>query len=332
MIAASRGIGRPGGGGRPDIALGCAQLGDLYRALADDEATAIVDAAWDVGIRHFDTAPHYGAGLSEWRVGRALRGRDRDDYTISTKVGRRLESPTGGSTAERPHPDTQRVIDYTADGIRRTLDDSRARLGTDRIDIVFVHDPQLDPEAALTTGFAALQAMKDEGAITSIGVGTSHVDLLLRFVRETQIDTVLLSGRMTLLNQEAAAELLPECAARGIRVLNAAVFNSGILATDTVPVDAKYDYRPAPAELLERARRIGDVCADHGVRLPSAALRYSLAAEAVAAVIVGADTPEQIVETVRLLDEHVPPALWDDLDRRSLVPSPNRSVHSGGIS
>jgi D-threo-aldose 1-dehydrogenase len=275
-------------------------------------------------------------GLSEWRLGRSLRSRDRGDYTISTKVGRRLESPTGGATGAgtdgRPHPDTQRVVDFTADGIRRTLDDSRARLGTDRIDIVFLHDPQLDPKAALTTGFDALQAMKHDGAITSIGVGTSHVDLLLRFVRETQIDTVLLSGRMTLLNQDAAAELLPECEARGIRVLNAGVFNSGILATDPVPVDAKYDYRPAPAELLDRARRIGEVCAHRGVRLPSAALRYALAAEAVEAVIVGADTPEQIVETVRLLDEQVPQSLWDDLDRRSLVPPPTRSIHSGGIS
>jgi len=331
MTAPTRGIGRPGGG-RTDIGLGCAQLGDLYRALTDEEASAIVDAAWDAGIRHFDTAPHYGVGLSEWRLGRALRDRDRDDYTISTKVGRRLESPTGAGAGARPDPDTQRIIDFTADGIRRTLDDSRSRLGTDRIDIVFLHDPQLDPAAALTTGFDALRAMQHEGTITSIGVGTAHVDLLLRFVRETQIDTILLSGRMTLLNQDAAAELLPECAARGIRVLNAGVFNSGILATEAVPVDAKYDYRPAAAELLDRARRIAEVCRSHGVRLPAAALQYSLSAEAIEALIVGADAPEQIVETVRLLDEHVPPALWDDLDRHSLAPSPNRSIDPGGIS
>ena len=234
------------GTGLPPLGLGCAQLGDLYEELTEDEAGAIVDAAWDCGVRMFDTAPHYGLGLSERRLGRALRGRERSEYRVSTKVGRRLvqsSSAVAGGGLER-------VTDYSRDGVLATLDGSLQRLDLDRVDCVLVHDPQLDPAAAIDTGYRTLHELRDQGVVTSIGVGTADVALLLRFVRETDIDMILLAGRMTLLNQEASPELLPECESRGIRVINAGVYSTGILASDEIKPGAHFEYRAAPAEVI----------------------------------------------------------------------------------
>ncbi|MEU4746825.1 aldo/keto reductase, partial [Actinosynnema sp. NPDC023658] len=243
------------------LILGGSTLGNLYRPMTDEQAHELVDAAWAAGVRHFDTAPHYGLGLSERRLGAALAGRPREEFTVSTKVGRLLvPDPDGGG---RPDPDGfavpathRRVWDFSADGVRRSLEESLGRLGLDRVDVVYLHDPDDHWDQAATEGLPALLRLRDTGVVRSVGVGMNQWRMPARFVRETDVDVVMLAGRYTLLEQPAAAEFLPLCVERGVDVAVAGVFNSGLLARHDVPDSATYDYGPAPAELLARARRI----------------------------------------------------------------------------
>ncbi|MEU3505417.1 aldo/keto reductase, partial [Streptomyces hundungensis] len=266
------------------LSLGGAALGNLFTPLSDETARGAVDAAWEAGIRSFDTAPHYGLGLSERRMGQALRGRPREAYTLSTKVGRILEPRDGGGddlAVGFAVPAThRRRWDFSADGVRRSIESSLERLGLDRVDIVYLHDPDDHAEQALREAYPALERLRSEGVVRAIGAGMNRTGLLTRFLRESDVDAVLCAGRYSLLDQEAADELLPEAAARGKSVVVGGVFNSGLLA-DPRP-GATYDYAAAPPELVERALKIKAVCAAHGVPLRAAALAFPLRHPAVA--------------------------------------------------
>lgn len=313
--------------GITELSFGAAAIGNLFTEVGPAQAAAAVDAAWDEGVRSFDTAPHYGLGLSERRLGEALRDRPRDAYTVSTKVGRLLEPlPPGtapahglseGFAVAHTH---RRRWDFSADGIRRSVEDSLGRLGLDRVDLVYLHDPDDHEEAAFREGYPALERLRAEGMVGAIGAGMNQTAMLTRFLRDTDVDAVLCAGRFTLLDRSALADLLPEAEARGRAVVVGGVFNSGLLA-DPRP-GATYDYAPAPAHLLERALRIEEVTRRHGVPLRAAALRYPLGHPAVAGVLVGARSPEEVRDAAALLRTPVPDALWEELRAEGLSAAP----------
>ncbi|GGM24820.1 oxidoreductase [Micromonospora sonchi] len=307
------------------LGLGCAQLGNLYTEIDDAEADATVAAAWECGIRYFDTAPHYGLGLSERRLGAALRARPRDAYTISTKVGRLLVPDLAGAGRRDPEgfqvpADHRRVWDFSADGVRRSLESSLTRLGLDRVDLVLIHDPEDHQQAALDQAYPALHELRAQGMVGAIGVGTKHWQALHRFVVETDVDAVMVAGRYTLLEQPALHALLPECQRRGVSVLNVGVFNSGLLAVPRPHAGLHYEYAHVPPPVLQRVQAIVAVCDRHGTTLPAAALAFAAAHPAVAAVVVGADHPEQVRRNAALLAAPPPPEeFWSDLVAEGLV-------------
>jgi len=306
-----------------ELSLGCAQLGNLYREVSDRDADGTVDAAWDLGVRYFDTAPHYGLGLSERRLGAALRSRPRDGYVLSTKVGRLLEPLTNveglddeGYAVPATH---RRVFDFSRGGIRRSLSESLERLGLERVDVVYLHDPDNHVSEVLDTGFQALAELRDEGAILAIGAGMNDASVLATLVGETDMDIVMLAGRYTLLEQDALDELLPLCTERGVGVVAAGVFNSGLLARAEPPSQAKYNYEQAPPDLIERARAIAAVCARHGTTLPAAAIAFPLAHPAVVSVCVGARSAAQIERNAGLYNQPIPNELWRELRAEGLL-------------
>lgn len=308
--------------GITELSFGAAGIGNLYTPVDPGAAAAAIDAAWDVGIRTFDTAPHYGLGLSERRLGEALRTRPRDSYTLSTKVGRLLEPcPAEGydlANGFAVRADHRRVWDFSADGVRRSIEESLQRLGLDRIDIVYLHDPDDHEEAAFRHGYPALERLRAEGIVGAIGAGMNQAAMLTRFLRDTDVDAVLCAGRYTLLDQSALAELLPEAAARGKSVVVGGVFNSGLLA-DPRP-GATYDYAAAPDDIRERALRLKAVTERHGVPLRAAALHYPLGHPAVAGVLVGARSAAEVRDAAELLGRSVPSGLWDELRAEGLLP------------
>lgn len=285
------------------VGYGAAALGNLYREISDSEAAAIVDAAWDAQIRHFDTAPHYGVGVSESRLGAALVGRPREEYTVSTKVGRLLVPASDGTLV--------RTWDFSGPGLRASLEGSLSRTGLDRFDTVYLHDPEQSGIAsALAEGLPALAALRDEGLFTRAGVGSTDVATLLSAAETGLIDCVMIAGKTTLLDDSASRELLPLCRSRRIRVTAAAVFNSGILASDDIPDTAKYGYEPARADTLARARRLRDLCRSFGVPLPSVAVQFAARQDAVEQVVVGADSGAQLAETIEHATLDIPDQLW----------------------
>ncbi|MGW7418564.1 aldo/keto reductase [Streptomyces sp. NPDC054813] len=303
------------------LGLGAAVIGNLYTEVSDRQAHDTVTAAWQQGIRYFDTAPHYGLGLSERRLGEALREYDRDAYTLSTKVGRRLE-PGPGDGDDLAHgfavPDSyRRVWDFTADGIRRTLESSLERLGLDRIDVVYLHDPDDHVEQAFREGYPALEKLRSEGVVGAIGAGMNQTDMLTRFVRDTDIDVVLCAGRYTLLDQSALADLLPAAGECGASVVIGGAFNSGLLA-DPKP-DATYNYAQVSKELLARALRLKELAEQHGTTLRAAALAFCAAHPAVASVLVGARSAAEIEDGARQFATPVPAAFWQELRDSGLV-------------
>ncbi|HTF12669.1 MAG TPA: aldo/keto reductase [Asanoa sp.] len=301
-----------------NLALGCASIGNLYHQIDDERAAATVDAAWDAGIRYFDTAPHYGLGLSERRLGAALAGRPRAEYTVSTKVGRQLEPvPGGGDRLDDGGfavPAThRRVWDFSRDGVRRCLDESLDRLGLDRVDLVLLHDPEDHADQAIKEGYPALRELRDEGIVGAIGSGSKDAAFLARFVAECGPDAIIIAGRYTLLEQPALDAILPACAAGGTAVLNAGIFNSGLLATERPHAGLPYEYGRAPAAVVERAAAIADLCAAHGTTLPAAALAFAGSHPLVRSVIVGADSPEQVRQNAALFGTPPPAGLWSAL-------------------
>ncbi len=295
------------------LGLGCAPLGNLYHAVDDETARATVDAAWESGMRLFDTAPLYGHGLSERRIGDALRDRPRDEYVLSTKVGRVLV-PHGSADGNSIFVDTPPVrpkVDFTGDGVRRAIADSLDRLGIDRIDIVHIHDPDDHLDQAIREAFPALIALRDEGVIRAVGCGMNVTEPLTRIVECVDVDVVLLAGRYTLLDQTGAIDLLPRCVERGVGVIIGGVFNSGLLADPGD--DATYDYEPASADLVARARVLRGICEDFGVSLTAAAIGFAARHEAVTSVVVGARSPTEIHDDVAAATTDLPDELWDAL-------------------
>lgn len=306
-----------------EISLGCAQLGNLYQAITDDQARDTVDRAWELGVRYFDTAPHYGLGLSERRLGNALVDRPRGEFLVSTKVGRILEPlprpgelDDGGFDVPATH---HRVWDFSRDGIFRSLESSLERLGLDAVDIVYLHDPDDHPREVFETGYPALEELRAQGVIGAIGAGMNQVEMLTHFARLTDMDVFMLAGRYTLLEQSALNELLPVCEARGVGVVAAGVFNSGLLSRPVPADDAKYNYGDAPTELVARARRIAKICERHGTTLPAAALAFPLAHPAIVSVCVGARSPRQIEGNVDAYRGGVRDSLWADLIEEGLL-------------
>lgn len=308
-----------------ELSFGAAAIGNLFSAVEPAQAAAAVDAAWDEGVRYFDTAPHYGLGLSERRLGEALRARPRDSYALSTKVGRVLDPlPDGGPEASEGLSEGfavrathRRRWDFSAAGIRRSIEDSLERLGLDRIDIAYLHDPDDHAEAAFHEAYPELEKLRAEGVVGAIGAGMNQTAMLTRFVRDTDVDVVLCAGRHTLLDQSALTDLLPAAAARGRSVVVGGVFNSGLLA-DPRP-GATYDYAAAPLNLLDRALRLKAVTEGHGVPLRAAALHYPLTHPAVAGVLVGTRSPEEVRDAAALLRRPVPDDLWDELRDEGLL-------------
>lgn len=294
------------------IGLGCAPLGNLFTALSDDDATATICAAWDAGIRYFDTAPLYGHGLSEQRLGRGLHAYPRDGFVVSTKVGRVLRvDPDFDPGIFRIPRGLAPQFDFSRDGVLRSIEESLGRLGLDRLDVVLVHDPDDHEREALDGAFPALLELRDQGVVRAIGAGMNQSEMLDRFVARVDIDCVLLAGRYTLLDRTGAA-LLDACVARDVGVILGGVFNSGILAN--LDADATFDYEPASAATIERATALRTVCERHGVPLPAAALAFALRHRAVSAVVIGARDPGEIRDDAAWAQAPVPTALWDELD------------------
>jgi D-threo-aldose 1-dehydrogenase len=302
---------------------GAAGIGNLYAEVSDADVEAALQAAWDAGVRYFDTAPHYGLGLSERRIGKFLAGIPRDSYVVSTKVGRLLE-PSDGTGLDLDNgfavpANQRRVWDFSADGIRRSVESSLERLGLDRVDVLLLHDPDEHWAQAAGEGFPALAELRSQGAVGAVGVGMNQWQMPARFIRETSIDVVMLAGRYTLLEQSAAGEFLPLCVEHGVSVLAAGVFNSGLLARPKVADDAKYNYEPAPRDLVVRAQRIAAVCERHGATLPQAAVQFVLRHPSVASVVLGVKSAEQAVRNAELFAAPVPEGLWDDLRAEGLL-------------
>jgi D-threo-aldose 1-dehydrogenase len=316
------------------LGLGGAPIGGLFTAVADDDARATLRHAWHLGVRLFDTAPLYGYGASERRFGAALRDEPRDAYVLSTKVGRLVRDP--GRIRPDDDIDRQRlgdrddafyarsgperiVFDYSADGVTRSLEESLERLGVGRIDVALIHDPDDHWQAAIDGAYPALARLREQGVIRAVGAGMNQSKMLTRFVRETDIDIVLLAGRYTLLEQGALDELLPACRARGVAVLVGGVMNSGILAAPGS--GSRFNYEPAPPDVVERARRIATVCDRHGVSLRAAAVQFPLAHPAVASLVAGVRSVAHLDEYPRLARQAIPPELWAELRAEGLLRS-----------
>ena len=290
------------------LSFGGAAIGGLYTPVSDAEATAAVRRARERGIEYFDTAPHYGAGCGERRLGAALTG----EYVLSTKVGRLLvplgvgEPPETEGFADTPP--YKRVWDWSAAGVRRSLEESLKRLGVDHVDILYLHDPDDHEEEVYATAYPALAALRDEGVVRAIGAGMNQTPMLTRFVERLDLDVVLCAGRYTLLDRSAEEDLLPACVRRGTSVVAGGVYNSGLLAGGTT-----YDYAPAPPEMLERVAGLERVCAAHGVPLRAAALRFPLRHPAVASVLVGCRSAAEVDDNAELFEMDIPEALWEAL-------------------
>jgi D-threo-aldose 1-dehydrogenase len=282
------------------LGLGTAPLAGLYEPTDDDTAQRVVETAWDLGIRYFDTAPLYGSGLAERRLGQALRGKPRDSLVISTKVGRLLDPDAD--------PWEGAYFDFSADAVLRSLDESLQRLDLDRVDIALVHDPDDHYEEAINGAFPALERLRGEGVVGAIGAGMNQTEMLLRFVREADPDCFLIAGRWTVLDQSAGEELLPLCAERGITVISGGVFNSGVLMGGD-----HFDYRPAPPSVLQRVEELRETCSRYEVPLGAAALQFPLRHPAVGCVLVGCRTPEELLTDARLLDLDLPEEIWTEL-------------------
>ena len=310
------------------LGMGCAQLGNLGTAMTDEEAEAAVRAAWDAGIRYFDTAPHYGLGLSESRLGRALAAYPRDEFVLSTKVGRLLvPSPETAHLRDTENlfdvpSDVRRVYDLSRDGILRSIESSLDRLGLDRVDVVYMHDPDDHGEAARTTGAQTLSALRDEGVIRAYGAGMNQAGMLADLIEQTDTDIVMCAGRLTLLEQESSVRMLRLARERGVAVVAAAVYNSGLLARDSVPDRVTYDYADAPQDILERARAIERICRAHETTLPSAAVQFALLMPQVVTAVVGMRGVQQVKEAVARATVEIPSELWAALEHAGLIVSP----------
>jgi D-threo-aldose 1-dehydrogenase len=319
--------------GFTELGFGTAPLGNLYAPVSDEQANATLDSAWKAGIRYFDTAPLYGLGLSETRLNAFLRGKKRDSYVVSTKVGRLLEvCPPDQRTGIGKFfntPSRREVFDYTYDGVMRSVEFSLERLGLDYVDVLFAHDCDVfthGSEAArdahvktlLEGGYKALRKLRDEKVIKAFGAGVNEWQVCETLAKAGDFDLFLLAGRYTLLEQEALSSFLPMCEERGIGIVLGGPYNSGILASGAKP-GAFYNYDPAPKPILEKVAAIEKICKAHKVKLPEAALRFPLMHPAVVSVIPGATSTQQVALNIKTMKARIPKALWKDLKAAGLM-------------
>ena len=310
------------------LSYGAANVGNLYRAITDEDAREALETAWSVGVRYFDTAPHYGLGLSEKRLGAFLATKPRDQFTISTKVGRLLRpNPDGAGRLDDEHDfavpaDLKRVWDFSVDGIRQSLEESLQRLGLDSVDILYLHDPEKDDLGTdLATGIPGLVKLREEGLVSAVGLGSMSTKALLAGARSGALDLLMVAGRFTLAEQSALAEVVPECRERGIDIVTAAVFNSGLLASAFPAADSRYDYGTVPADVLARVSAIAAICAEFDVELASAALQYTLREPSVRTVVVGGGRPEQIRQNADRMRAPITEDFWAALAAGGLIPA-----------
>lgn len=302
------------------IGLGSAPLGGLFSSVSDADAEATVARAWSLGIRFFDTAPLYGFGLAERRLGAFLRQQKRESYVVSTKVGRLLRAPDGGAAEDEHYKDTPRerpVFDFSHDGVMRSVEESLARLGLDRIDVLLVHDPDDHYDDAVAGAFRALQRLRAEGTVKAIGAGMNQSEMLARFAEAAPADCFLLAGRYTLLEQGALDALFPVCQAKNIGILLGGIYNSGILANPHA--GAKFNYQDADAALVARAIELDELCRRHGTELKAAALQFCMAHPAVTVAVMGARNAAEVADNMAMSERAVPPAFWQELRARNLV-------------
>ena len=306
-----------------EIGYGASSLGNLYRETTDDEASGAVQRAWDEGIRYFDTAPHYGLGLSEKRLGAALAAFPRNEYVVSTKVGRLLvdnPAPTGSDAEGFAVPDDLiRKWDFSRDGVLRSVEASLKRLQLDHIDILYAHDPDIAVPAPGTAAVETLIDLREQGVVRAVGAGTNSAETAERLIRETDIDIVMLAGRYTLLEQDTAASVMASARAHGTSIVAVGVFNSGLLSTERPLAGAHYNYDEVPPEILARAIRIADICDLHGVTAPQAAIAFPLRNPEVVNVTLGMRTAQQVQQNAQLYDKPVPDEFWWDLEASGLL-------------
>lgn len=314
------------------LGFGGASIGGLFTAVSDEDARSVVRRAWNIGVRYFDTAPLYGYGASERRIGDELRAEPRETFVLSTKVGRLIRSPAqiqpnddidhqrfdGRDDAFYDGVGSERLVfDYSADGVRRSIEESLERLNLERIDIALIHDPDDHWQAALDGAWPGLARLRDEGVIRAIGAGMNQTEMLTRFVRETDIDVVLVAGRYTILEQGALDDLLPTCAERGVAVLIAGVMNSGVLADPAA--QTRFNYTPAPPDVVERARRIAEVCERWQVPLRAAAIQFPMAHPGATSLVAGVRTVSHLDEYPAFAAVPIPAGMWDELRERRLL-------------
>jgi D-threo-aldose 1-dehydrogenase len=319
--------------------VGMAALSGLFREVSDDDAAVVLDHAWDIGVRYYDTAPLYGYGLGERRLGRLLQKHDRATLAVSSKVGRLLypiaeieadpslepDRPAVDIPGFDPHegyfkgaPDERPVFDYSYDGVMRSVEASLQRTGLEHIDIFWIHDPDNHWEQAISGAYPALADLRSQGVVSAIGVGMNQAEMLTRFAREGEFDALMCAGRYTLLDQTALYQLFPVCEERGTVIVAASVMNSGLLANPGP--DSKFDYAPASQALIDRALAIKAVCEGHGVPLRAAALQFVFGHPLVVSVVAGVRSIAHVDDAVDNLRWPIPDAMWDDLRAEGLLP------------
>ncbi len=302
------------------LGLGCAAIGGLYGDISDDQATQVVKKALDLGLNLFDTAPLYGLGKSEHRLGEALKGTKRDDYVLASKVGRLLE-PNDGQTNNsifENEPPLKIKFDYSYDGVMRSLDASLERMGVDRIDIVHIHDPDNHWQEAIEGAYPALEKLRSEGTISAVSAGMNQWEMLSDFAREGDFDCFLLAGRYSLLDQSALHELLPLCVEKNIGIMAGGTYNSGILAKGARP-GATYNYSEAPTDIVQKASAIEAIATRHNVNIKAAASQFVFAHPAITCIIPGTRQPERVEENFNLLTHTIPTDFWTELRTEKLI-------------
>ena len=336
MALKTRHFDRTGNGGVTftELGFGTAPLGNLYKAISDDDARATLDAAWDGGVRYFDTAPYYGLGLSETRLNPFLRAKPRDEYVLSTKIGRLMQpcapEHRAGVGKWFDVPQRREHFDYSYDGVMRSFEHSFSRLGVDRIDILYVHDLCImshgSKEAADARmeeffgarGYDAMISLREQGVVKAIGGGTNEWQICQTLAERGDFDLFLMAGRYTLLEQTALDSFLPLCVERGIGIVSGGPYNSGILATGATP-GSFYNYDPAPQHIKDRVNAIEAVCTDHGVRLVDAAFQFPLLHPAHVTVIPGGQGVSEMAGNLQAAATQIPADLWLDLKAQGLM-------------